>query len=74
MLEKAINQLEIELNKLPEPSAKDLIKEKKSPRKEKKKRDDLNNQKDDVIEDIDVTYDVKENNSLNVHKEIDIND
>lgn len=66
--------MEIELNKLPEPSAKDLIKEKKSPRKEKKKRDDLNNQKDDVIEDIDVTYDVKENNSLNVHKEIDIND
>lgn len=26
MLEKAINELEVELNKLPEPSAKDLVK------------------------------------------------
>lgn len=29
MLQKAINELETELNKLPEPSAKDLVKESK---------------------------------------------
>lgn len=36
MLQKAIGELQVELNKLPEPSAKDLIKEKTKNKKEKK--------------------------------------
>lgn len=38
MLEKAISELELELNKLPEPSAKDLVKEPKAKKEKKEKK------------------------------------
>lgn len=73
MLEKAIGELEHELNNLPEPSSKDLKKPEKKkveskPKKEKKAIIE------EVIEEIDVTYDNKELKSQTNYKEIDIND
>lgn len=38
MLQKAIGELEVELNKLPEPSAKDLIKEKTKNKNKRNRR------------------------------------
>jgi hypothetical protein len=51
------------LNKLPEPSSKDL-KSSSSPKKQKKKQLKIIESKDENIEEVDVTYDKTEQGNL----------
>jgi hypothetical protein len=59
MLEDAIRELEQELNKLPAPSPKDLVKADKSPIKKKQgaaKTADLDSANQLNLEEVDVSY------------------
>jgi|JI61114BRNA_FD_contig_21_7731938_length_596_multi_5_in_0_out_0_2 hypothetical protein len=59
MLEDAIRELEQELNKLPAPSPKDLVKADKSPIKKKQgaaKTTDLDSANQLNLEEVDVSY------------------
>lgn len=71
MLEKAVKELEVELNKLPVPTSEDLKKE-QSPLK-KKKKEHLNispTKLDAVMEEIDVSYgEARENIELDINDE-----
>ena len=69
MLEKAVKELEMELNKLPPPTHEDLKKE-SSPTKPKRKNRQEKTNKDEVsLEEIDVSYGGARENI-----ELDIND
>lgn len=71
MLEKAVKELEIELNKLPVPTSEDLKKEQSPLKKKKKEHLNISPAKfDAVMEEIDVSYgEARENVELDINDE-----